>query len=114
MDAYEAEYHELQNGILRVTVKGFLDAHTASRFEELLKQLIDEGHVKLIMDMKALSYISSTGLGVFMGYIEDVREKGGDIKFINVPDKIFKIFSILGFTAIYEIFVSEGEAVAKF
>ena len=114
MESYQAEHSKINEQISKITVKGFLDAHTASQFEELLKSLIDEGHVRLIVDMKELSYISSTGLGVFMGYIEDIREKGGDIKFVRVPDKIYKIFAILGFTAIYEIFNEEGEAIAKF
>ncbi len=114
METYGAEYKELDNNILKISVKGYLDAHTASQFEDFLKNLISKGHVRLIMDMSELSYISSTGLGVFMGYIEDIREKGGDIKFIAVPDNIYKIFSILVFTTIYEICKSEGEAVEKF
>jgi|MTBAKSStandDraft_1061840.scaffolds.fasta_scaffold119096_2 anti-sigma B factor antagonist len=114
MEGYQAECQKITDDVSKITIKGFLDAHTASQFEELLKSLIEEGQVRLIVDMDKLNYISSTGLGVFMGYIEDIREKGGDIKFVRVPDKIYKIFAILGFTAIYEIFNEEGEAIEKF
>ena len=111
---YKALAEELENGIVKISVTGFLDAHTAPDFEELLKSKIQEGKVKIIVDMEELDYISSTGLGVFMGYIEEIREKGGDIKFINIPNKIYRIFSVLGFTSIYEIYDKLQDAIKEF
>jgi len=93
---------------------GFLDAHTAPKFEEELQKLIDEERFKIVVNFKELNYISSAGLGVFMGFIEDVRENKGDIKLTNMTPKVFKVFDLLGFPSLYEIYDDEEEAIKKY
>ena len=66
------------------------------------------------MNFKDLSYISSAGLGVFMAFIEKVRENEGDIKLSTMSDKVFNIFDLLGFPLLYEIFNTEDQAIKKF
>ena len=94
--------------ILRI--KGFLDAHTAPKFEQAIQDLVNESQNNIIVSMSELNYISSAGLGVFMGFIEEIREKDGDIKLSNMSDKVYKVFDLLGFPALYQIFKEESEA----
>ena len=89
-------------------VKGFLDAHTAPQFEEAIQQLVDEQRYNIIVNLDELSYISSAGLGVFMGFI------GGDLKLSNIAPKVFKVFDLLGFPNLYEIYEDEGEAITVY
>ena len=98
--------------ILRL--QGFLDAHTAPKFEKAIQQLLSENRFKLIVSMTELNYISSAGLGVFMGFIEEIRKKEGDIKLSNMSPKVFKVFDLLGFPALYDIFSEESEAQDNF
>jgi anti-sigma B factor antagonist len=98
--------------ILRL--KGFLDAHTAPNFEQAIQELIEENRFKIIVSMSDLNYISSAGLGVFMGFIEEIREKNGDIKLSNMTDKVYKVFDLLGFPALYQIFKEEAEAEKEY
>lgn len=97
-----------------LNIEGYLDAHTAPSFEESIKQLVDEDRNKIVVNFEKLSYISSAGLGVFMGFIEDIRAKDGDIKMSNMTDKVFKIFDLLGFPSLYDILKEESEAIHKF
>ena len=97
-----------------LNVGGFLDAHTAADLENAFQTLVDENRFKILVNFTELSYISSAGLGVFMGYIEQVRSNGGDIKMSNMTPKIFRVFDLLGFPTIYDIFADESEAVSKF
>ena len=79
-----------ENGEVSVLrLKGFLDAHTASDLERAMQKLLDDKRFKIIVNFKDLTYISSAGLGVFMGFIEEVRTNGGDIKLTNMNPKIF-------------------------
>lgn len=95
-------------------LSGFLDAHTAPKFEDGLQKLIKEERVRIIVNLKNLDYISSAGLGVFMGFIEEIRDKGGDIKLSNLSAKVFKVFDLLGFPALYEIYDDEMQAKNKY
>jgi anti-sigma B factor antagonist len=95
-------------------LNGFLDAHTAPDLENALQSLIDEEKFNVVVNFKDLNYISSAGLGVFMGYIEDIRNNGGDIKMSSMSPKIYRVFDLLGFPTLYNIVDEESEAMALF
>jgi len=97
-----------------LALAGFLDAHTAPEFEKAIQSEIDGGHLQLIVDCAKLTYISSAGLGVFMGFIEELRERGGDIKICGLSPKVEQVFEILGFHALYDIVGDVPSAVQRF
>ncbi len=97
-----------------INLEGYLDAHTAPKLENNFTQLIDNKRFKIVVNFNDLAYISSAGLGVFMAYIEKIRENNGDIKLSNMSEKVYNIFDLLGFPLLYEIYKSEDEAVEKF
>jgi anti-sigma B factor antagonist len=97
-----------------LTLDGFLDAHTAPQFEKAIQSELDAGRVQLIVDCSKLTYISSAGLGVFMGFIEEIRERNGDIKICGLTPKVAQVFDILGFPALYDIVADVPAAVRQF
>jgi anti-sigma B factor antagonist len=97
-----------------VSLRGYLDAHTAPEFEQALQALVDDQRMRIVVNCSGLNYISSAGLGVFMGFIENVRSQGGDIKLAELTDKVFRVFDLLGFPVLFEILKREEDAVAKF
>jgi anti-sigma B factor antagonist len=97
-----------------INLNGYLDAHTAPTLENNFTQLIDEKRYNIVVNFEELAYISSAGLGVFMAYIEKIRENNGDIKLSNMSEKVYNIFDLLGFPLLYEIYKTEDEAIKKF
>jgi len=97
-----------------IYLNGYLDAHTAPQLETNFSELIDRDKYNIVVNFTDLHYISSAGLGVFMAYIEKIRENEGDIKLSSMSDKVYNIFDLLGFPLLYEIFKSEDEAISKF
>jgi anti-sigma B factor antagonist len=95
-------------------LKGYLDAHTAPKLEEAFQGLLDNAQYRIVVNCRELSYISSAGLGVFMAFIEDVRNHEGDIKLSNMNPKVFDIFDLLGFPLLYDIVKEEQEAINRF
>ncbi len=95
-------------------VNGFLDAHTAPDLENAFNNLIENKNYKVVINFSGLKYISSAGLGVFMAYVETMRDNGGDIKFSNLKDDVYNVFDLLGFPMLYEFYKSEDEAIAKY
>jgi anti-sigma B factor antagonist len=113
MNGFEVTRRDIQE-ISTLFIKGHLDAHTYPRFETELQKLMDEKRFKIVVDFRDLSYISSAGLGVFMGFIETVRENAGDIKLCTMTPKVFKVFDLVGFPTIYEILNDDQEALNRF
>ena len=107
-------HHRDGDGVSVIELKGYLDAHTAPDLETAFQKLLTEKKYNVVVNCRDLSYISSAGLGVFMAFIEKVRENEGDIKLSAMSDKVFNIFDLLGFPLLYEIFKTEEEAINKF
>ena len=112
-----AEFGVERHGVGSVSVldvKGFLDAHTAPELENAFNGLIDDKQFKVVVNFKDLKYISSAGLGVFMAYVETMRENSGDIKFCGLKDDVYNIFDLLGFPLLYEFYKDESEAIDNY
>lgn len=103
-----------QEGIECLYLGGFLDAHTAPELESAISEIIGNGGNKILVNLKDLDYISSAGLGVFMAFIEEIREKDGDIKLAEMKPKVFSVFDLLGFPMLFDIEREERVALGKF
>jgi anti-sigma B factor antagonist len=103
-----------QDGLVIIYLNGFLDAHTSNVLEKKFEDLLTLKSYKIVVNFSGLTYISSAGLGVFMAYIETMRNNEGDIKLSNMSDKIFNIFDMLGFPVLFSITKDENEAITKF
>ena len=103
-----------KDGLSIITLEGFVDAHTAPQFENAIQSEIEAGRNRVIVNCEKLNYISSAGLGVFMSFIEEVREIGGDIKICGLTPKVKHTFEILGFQDIFEMLDDQPTAVQRF
>lgn len=97
-----------------IELEGYLDAHTAPQFENTIAEEIENGKLKIVVDGTKLTYISSAGLGVFMSFVEEVREQDGDIKICGLTPKVETVFEVLGFSEIFDMCATQAEAVARF
>jgi anti-sigma B factor antagonist len=102
------------SGIRVLALDGYLDAHTAPQFEKAIQEEIEKGNRRLVADCSKLTYISSAGLGVFMSFIEEIREANGDLKLAAISPKVYQVFEVLGFPALFDIQESVEAAAARF
>jgi anti-sigma B factor antagonist len=107
-------HKSLEQGLSVLALAGYLDAHTAPEFEKAVETEFEAGRVKLVVECSRLTYISSAGLGVFMSFIEEIRSAGGDIKICALDPKVFQVFDILGFSALFDILPDLPAAVRRF
>ncbi len=77
-----------------VTVGGTLDLSNAPRLRGELRRLIQEDHAKVIVDLDALDYIDSSGLGVLVGALARIRERNGDLPIVVSNPRIRRIFDV--------------------
>ncbi len=113
MEGFNAKIREA-DGVVILSLGGTLDAHTTGELEKVFEELISQGKYKIVVDFAELNYISSAGLGVFMAYVETMRENGGDIKFAALKENVFNVFDLLGFPVLYEFFDSVEKAADRF
>lgn len=103
-----------EEGISVIALEGYVDAHTAPQFESAVQAEVDAGNYRIVVDCEKLGYISSAGLGVFMSFIEEVRERGGDIRISGLAPRVRHTFDILGFNEIFDMVETEAMAIQRF
>ena len=92
-----------ENGKTFVFVAGEIDAYTAPKLREELLPLAEEQNQSLIVSLKDVSYIDSTGLGVFIGLFKQVMKKNGELKLVNLSERLERLFQITGLNNIIDI-----------
>ena len=100
----KAETETLDGGIVKVNLAGRLDAQGA---EEIEQQLMDHAgtHRSMILDMKAVDYLSSAGIRILVLAAKAVSRRAGKMVLLN-PNanvrKVLEIASLEGFIPMHE------------
>ena len=91
-----------QDGNVVAYLSGSLDTAAAPETEKAMTPLNDVEGKDIIIDCTELEYISSAGLRIFLGILQNVEEKGGHLYIQNITDSVRSIFAITGFINIFE------------
>ena len=103
---------EKVGGVVAAVLKGRVDAGTSKAVEDALLKLIDGGERRLVVDLAAVDYISSVGLRVLIVAARRLKPLQGTVAVCSLQPAIKQIFEIAGFTAIFKIYATRGEAFA--
>lgn len=97
-----------------IKLAGSLDMHSFNELEAQVNALFHQNHYQVVLDCQKLDYIGSAAIGALIGFSKKAREQGGDVKLLNVPQRIHSIIDILGFTSVLHLCESEESAVRQF
>lgn len=99
--------------IMVLRIRGFIDVNAAPDFERKLENLMKTGHFRILVDLAEVTYISSAGVGVFVGLLESARSsEGGDIKICRASAKLKKVFEAIGLDCMMDFLTEESEVTA--
>lgn len=94
---------DVSNNKLVITLSGRLDTITSPQLEEEISHIsLDEIEI-IILDIKELEYISSTGLRLILKIHKKMSAKGGVLKLINVNEMISEVFYMTGMSDFLDI-----------
>ncbi|MEE9441719.1 MAG: STAS domain-containing protein [candidate division Zixibacteria bacterium] len=103
------------NDILIITPQGKLMGGPESiSFQELLKDNIDSGKQKFIVDLAKVKWMNSSGLAVLISALKTIRNSGGELLLANVTEKIQSILVITKLASVFKACDSLDEAIQSF
>jgi anti-anti-sigma factor len=97
-----------------ICMSGRLDTNTAVEADAALKQLVASGGLQIVLNLKNLNYISSSGLRILISALRDVKKKQGDLKLACLKGPVKEIFHMAGFDRLFSLYETEEEAVESF
>lgn len=87
-----------------LAIKGRLDTTNYSILEKRLMELIDGGQNRILVDCRAMDYVSSSGLRILLMALKKISLVKGRFVLCGLQENIREIFEISGFTTIFEIY----------
>jgi anti-sigma B factor antagonist len=110
----EISREQMPDGIGGINVAGELDLYTAPRLKEELLATLEDGALKVIVDMSGVNFIDSSALGVLIGGVKRLKPKDGRMVLVIIDDNVNWIFRITGLNNVFDIYPTREEAVASF
>jgi len=98
------------NDIAFLTLKGDFDADNAPRVQEALAALSDRDRPIIFIDMTALKYIDSAGLGVLVGALKQAAARAGNIVLIQPSPFVTRILRVTALDKMFSVFADEAQA----
>ena len=93
---------------------GKLDTNTSSEADTYFKKVLEEGHVKILVDFEQLDYMSSAGLRVLLSTAKQLQGKGG-VGISSMNDDVREVLEMTGLAdLVFKVFKNEEEALIGF
>jgi len=99
---------------LIVRPEGEFDVHTAPVFRQDVERSLEATRArKLVVSLKSVSFIDSSGLGVLLGRHRRMVELGGRMAIVSVPARIRPVLELSGLFKVIPVYDSEKKALEK-
>ena len=92
-----------ENGVVTASLIGRLDTPASQEIAPEMDALNEFANGTIVLDCKDLSYISSSGLRLFLCLRKTAIDKGGHVIIKDINDDIHKVFMMTGFLNLFEI-----------
>ena len=86
----------------------------AAQLRARINELLDQGRLKFLLDLRHVTYLDSFGVGVIAAKYVSVRGKGGNLKLLRPSARSLRVLRIAGLMAIFESFDDDEDAVRSF
>lgn len=81
--------------------EGVMDAEHSSQIKNFLSQLSKEDFSRVVLDLKKVNFIDSTGLGILISLMRKLSEYEGKLRLAGLQDEVKSIFEI---TRLFKVF----------
>jgi anti-sigma B factor antagonist len=87
-----------------ISPEGEVDALTAPRLGRRLLGLADEGKTGVVVDLSAVTFMDSTGLGVLLNALRALGPRRGRLALVCPNERVLRPFQVTGLASLMPIF----------
>jgi anti-sigma B factor antagonist len=95
-------------------LSGAIDSYTAEEITKIIDSHINNGNLKIIVDVADINYLDSAGLGAFINAKTRLGKNNGGLRIAGLKGKAKDVFELAGVTGLFEIFDSREKAFEDF
>jgi anti-sigma B factor antagonist len=80
-----------------------------------IRRLLEEGKKKILLNLRGVGYIDSSGIGELVSSFTAItKEKGGELKLLNLTQKLQDLLGITKLLTVFDTFTNESDALSDF
>jgi len=87
---------------------------SVAELHDLVRELADEGNIRLVLNFKDVTYIDSSGIGELVSAHNYLHGRGGQLKLVYLSTNIRDTFLVSKLSTIFDMADSEEAAIASF
>lgn len=101
-----------QDDVTIVIIEGVIKLGESARlFSDYLQGMIEGGTGSVLIDMTAIDYVDSTGLGELVGYLQRFEGQGRRLALLRPQTRILNLLKVTQLDKVFQIFTDEGDAI---
>ena len=81
---------------------------------DMVQRFVEENELSFLLDLRSVTYISSTGVGSLIKCYRTVLKEKGQVKLLSPSQSVLNILAISKLDGVFEIFSNETEALTSF
>ena len=81
-----------------------IDALISDNIRESISKVFDNPNSKVVIDLRGVEYIDSSGFGCFLSVMRTARNNYGILKFVNPEPRIMELFRTLQLHTVFQIY----------
>jgi anti-sigma B factor antagonist len=103
------------NGVTILDLSGRITlGDETGMLRDAVRDLLSKGTKKIVLNLAEVNYIDSTGVGELVGSLMSVRNRGGDLKLMNLTQKVKDVVNVTKLYTVFDIKEDEFTAVKSF
>jgi anti-sigma B factor antagonist len=104
-----------QDQVKIVRLRGKLNLGASlDRANETLKDLLNAGESRFLLDLQEVPMIDSSGIGLLVRYLTAAKQHGGSLKLLNPSKFALQTLKLVRVLSLFEVFEDQQAAVASF
>jgi len=81
---------------------------------DAIRDLAGQGKKKLLLNLAGVNYVDSSGIGELIANYTTVSRQGGQLKLLNLTDRIQNLLVITKLLTVFDVYENESEALKSF
>ena len=103
------------DGVTIVDLRGRLVlGEESAGLRDLVRNLVSRGNKNILLNLRDVNYIDSSGLGELVSAFTNMRSQGGELKLLNLTERVHDLLQITKLYTVFDITNDEATSVKSF
>ena len=98
------------DGVAVLAAEGRINLVTAPALRRTVQSVVEHGHPRIALELSAVEFIDSSGLGALISGLKTARTAGGDLRLASAAEQVTSVLKLTNLDRILRVYPSTDDA----